>query len=96
VLERLESQMGAVLEVVTSSSQRLDAKIDALGAHLSERISVLEQVVRQNSVDIRQNSEDIRKNTEDILALRNEVARSVVDTLRAHDVLAGGPVHMRG
>jgi len=68
VLERLESQMGAVLEAVTTSSQRLDAKIDALGAHLSERISVLEQVVRQNS-------DDIRKNSEDILALRNEVAR---------------------
>ena len=67
VLERIESQMTAVVEAVTSATQRLDAKIDALGAHLSERISVLEQVVRQNSLDIRQNSEDI-------LALRNEVA----------------------
>ena len=81
VLERIESQMTAVVEAVTSATQRLDAKIDALGAHLSERISVLEQVVRQNSLDIRQNSEDIRKNSEDIgqnsediLALRNEVA----------------------
>jgi uncharacterized coiled-coil protein SlyX len=49
VLERIESQMGAVLEAVTSSSQRLDARIDALETRLSERISVLEQVVRQLS-----------------------------------------------
>jgi len=68
VLERIESQMSAVVEAVTTSTQRLDAKIDAMGAQLSERISVLEQVVRQNSVDI-------RKNSEEIVALRNEVAR---------------------
>lgn len=75
VLERIESQMATVIEAVTSSWQRLDAKIDGLEARLSERISVLEQVVRQNSLDIQKNSEDIRRNSEDIIALRNEVAR---------------------
>jgi polyhydroxyalkanoate synthesis regulator phasin len=52
VLERIESQMGVVLEAVNSSAQSLDAKIDALDARLSERISRLEDAVRQNSADI--------------------------------------------
>jgi len=70
-----------VLEAVTGFERRLDAKIDATEARLSERISVLEEVVRQNSrdilknsEDIRKNSDDIRKNSADIRALRDEVA----------------------
>jgi predicted RNase H-like nuclease (RuvC/YqgF family) len=61
VLERVESQMAAVLEAVTSSSDRLDARIDTLEARLSERIAALEQVVRAHS--------------ERISGLENEVAR---------------------
>jgi hypothetical protein len=68
MLEQLGSRMELVLEAVTGSEKRLDAKIDALEARLSERISVLEQVVRRNS-------EDNRKSSEDIRALREELAR---------------------
>jgi methyl-accepting chemotaxis protein len=66
MFEQIQSQMNVVLEAVTSGLTRLENKIDGVEARLSERISVLEQVVRQNSLDIRKNSEDIRKNSEDI------------------------------
>jgi hypothetical protein len=65
-LEDVQSQMRLVFEAVTSLGQQFDAKLSAVEARLSERISVLESVVRQNSEDIRKNSEDIRKNSEDI------------------------------
>lgn len=81
VLERIESQMIGVIEAVTSSSERLDAKIDGVESRLLQRITTLEEAVRENSVDIQKNSQDIQrnsrdiqKNTEDIVALRNEVA----------------------
>jgi hypothetical protein len=79
VLERVESQMSAVLEAVATTRHELQTQINASEARLSERISVLEQVVRQNS-------EDIRKNSEDIVALRGEVSdlRAEVARLR-HD-----------
>jgi hypothetical protein len=66
LLEQLGSQMNVVLEAVTGFEQRLDAKLDASEARLSDRISVLEEVVRQNSRDIQKNSADIQKNSEDI------------------------------
>ena len=75
LLEQLKSQMDGVLEAVMGSRTYLDTKIDAVEKRLSERISVLEEVVRQNSEDIRKNSEDIRKNSADIRELREEVAR---------------------
>jgi polyhydroxyalkanoate synthesis regulator phasin len=68
VLERIESQMAVVLEAVTGSAERLDAKIDGVEARLSERISRLEDVVRQNSTDIGALRTDVN-------ALRVEVAR---------------------
>ena len=81
LLEQLGSQMNVVLEAVTGFERRLDAKIDASEARLSDRISVLEEVVRQNSRDIQKNSEAIQKNSEDIRrhsaeirSLRDEVA----------------------
>lgn len=89
ILEDIRSQMAVVVESVTSTRTELKADIAALDRKLSERISVLEEVVRQNSKDIRKNSddirknsddicknsEDIRKNSQDIRALREEVAR---------------------
>ncbi len=74
LLEHLGSQMNMVLEAVTGFERRLDAKIDATEARLSDRISVLEEVVRQNSRDILKNSEELRKHSADIRALRDEVA----------------------
>jgi predicted RNase H-like nuclease (RuvC/YqgF family) len=75
VLERVESQMAAVLEAVTSSSERLDARIDTLEARLSERISALEQVVRAHSERISALEQVVRAHSERISALENEVAR---------------------
>ena len=49
-----------VLQAVNGAEQRLDAKIDSAVAQLSDRISVLEEVVRNHSGEIR--------------ALRDEVA----------------------
>ena len=74
LLEQLGSQMNVVLEAVTGFERRLDAKIDASEARLSDRISVLEEVVRQNSRDIQKNSEDIRRHSAEIRSLRDEVA----------------------
>jgi archaellum component FlaC len=82
LLEHIESQMQVVVEAVSGIRERLDTKLNELEARLSQRIEILEQVVRQNSEDIRKNSEDIRKNSEDIRknsedieALRAEVAQ---------------------
>jgi predicted RNase H-like nuclease (RuvC/YqgF family) len=75
VLERIESQMTAVLEAVTSSSERLDARIDLLEARLSQRISALEDVVRQHSQRISALEDVVRQHSERISSLENEVAR---------------------
>jgi len=75
VLERIESQMAVVLEAVTSSAQRLDAKIDGVHADLSARISRLEDAVRQNSADIKALRVDVDGLRVDVDALREEVAR---------------------
>ena len=75
LLEQLKSQMDGVLEAVTGSRAHLEAAMENLRKDLSERIRVLEEVVRQNSADIRQNSEDIRQNSADIRDLRDELAR---------------------
>ena len=74
LLEQLGSQMNVVLEAVTGFERRLDAKIDASEARLSDRISVLEEVVRQNSRDIQKNSEDSRRHSAEIRSRRDEVA----------------------
>ena len=82
VLEDIRSQMKVVVESVTASTATLRSDMTALEARLDQRITVLEQVVRElvievrkNSEDIRKNSEAIRKNSDDIRAVRQEVAR---------------------
>lgn len=75
LLERIESQMQVVVESVMTLSAQLDVKLTALESRLAERISTLEQVVRQNSLDIRKNSDEIRKNSDDIRAVQIEVAQ---------------------
>jgi hypothetical protein len=82
VLERIESQMAAVLEAVTSSSDRLDTRIDTLEARLSRRISALEDVVRQHSERVsaleqvvREHSKRIGGLENEVVSLKNEVAR---------------------
>ncbi len=75
VLERIESQMQVVLEAVTGLGGRLEAGLAGLEARLSERIVVLEQVVRQNSADIQRNSADIRSLREEVAQLRRDFDR---------------------
>jgi methyl-accepting chemotaxis protein len=82
VLEQIRSQMDVVLEAVVGSRAHLDAKIDAVGARLSARIAVLEEVVRKNSEDIRKNSEDIRKNSEDIRKNSEDIRKNSEDIKR--------------
>ncbi len=60
VVERIESQMTAVLEAVAGSEARLDAKIDAVGARLSDRIAVLEEVTKHSSRELRSLGDEIR------------------------------------
>jgi hypothetical protein len=93
VLERIESQMAAVLEAVTSSSDRLDARIDLLEARLSERISALEDVVRQHSERlsaleqvVREHSERLSSVENEVAGLKNEVAGLTIEVARLrHD-----------
>jgi chromosome segregation ATPase len=82
VLERIESQMQFVVEAVTGLREELVAKIDDLEARLSARISVLEEVVRQNSLDIKKNSEDIKKNSEDIRRNSEDIKKNSEDIRR--------------
>lgn len=72
LLEQLGTQMNMVLEAVNGSAQQLHAKIDSAVAQLSDRISVLEEVVRQNSRDILKNSADIRTLRDEVAALRHD------------------------
>jgi hypothetical protein len=74
VLEDIRSRMEMVVEAVTVTRTELKADLHALDSRLSERISILEGAVRENSRDIRKNSEEIRKNSEDICTLREQVA----------------------
>lgn len=77
VLEQIHSQMNVVVEAVTGMEERFMRELAAAEARLSERISVLEQVVRQNSDDIR----DLR---EELARLRHDFDhRSELDRLES-------------
>jgi chromosome segregation ATPase len=89
LLEQLGSQMNVVLEAVTGFERRLDAKIDASEARLSDRISVLEEVVRQNSRDIQKNSEAIQKNSADIQKNSEDIRRHSAEIRSLRDEVAG-------
>ena len=75
VLERIESQMQVVVEAVVGMQQQLDTRLTALESRLSDRIAILEQVVRQNSEDIRKNSENIRQLREEVALVRRDFER---------------------
>ncbi len=68
VVERVDANVRALAEAIGATREGLTAQMSDLERRLSERISVLESAVRQNSADI-------QKNSEDIAALRVEVAR---------------------
>jgi hypothetical protein len=86
VLERVESQMAAVLEAVARSSDRLDARIDTLEARLSERISALEQVVRAQSERIVALENKVGALANEVAAMANEVAAMANEVARLrHD-----------
>jgi hypothetical protein len=70
VLERIESQMQFVVEAVTGLREEL-VRGNA-EARLSSRISVLEEVVREDSLHIKKNSEDIRVLREEVAQLRRD------------------------
>jgi hypothetical protein len=72
VMEDMRSQMALVVEVATSTKTELCAEMREMKTELSERILVLEAVVRQNSADIRQNSADIINLREQVAGLRHD------------------------
>jgi hypothetical protein len=74
VLEDIRSQMSVVLEAVTSTRTELKADMAALESRLSQRISVLEEVVRQNSNDIRALQGDVTALKGEVAGLKDEVA----------------------
>jgi predicted nucleic acid-binding Zn-ribbon protein len=74
LLEQLGSQMTLVLEAVTSSKTELEASIRALDARLSQRITVLEEAVRQLAADLRATREDLAEVRQEVAELREEVA----------------------
>jgi hypothetical protein len=70
MVERLESSVNALAEGLTSFRSELKTDLRALEIRLTERIELLEDVVRKNSEDIRKNSEDIRLMKIEIAELR--------------------------
>src|SRR5277367_3159191 len=81
LLERLSSKVDAIVEGIGALTDHVTRTAGDLEARLSARIQLLEEVVRQNSVDIRQNTAGIRQNTADIQqssadiqSLRREIA----------------------
>jgi hypothetical protein len=75
VLEDIRSRMEMVVEAVTVTRTVLKADLHALDSRLSERISTLEDAVRENSRDIRKNSEDICTLREQVAGLRHDFDR---------------------
>jgi len=74
LLERLSSKVDAVIEGIAALTDHGTRSLGDLESKLSARIELLEQVVRQNSVDIQKNSADIRQNSADIQVLRIDIA----------------------
>lgn len=92
VLEDIRSRMEMVVEAVTVTRTELKADLHALDSRLSERISILEDAVRENSRDIRKNSEDIRKNSEGIRKNSEDIRKNseeYPEELRGHLHAAG-------
>jgi len=89
VMEDMRSQMALVVEATTSTRTELRAEMRDMRAELSERISVLESVVRQNSVDIQKNSVDIQKNSADIQKNSADIQQNTTDIRQnSADILA--------
>ncbi|OGQ04798.1 MAG: hypothetical protein A2W61_04810 [Deltaproteobacteria bacterium RIFCSPLOWO2_01_44_7] len=92
LLEEIRSQMNGVIETVQLTGQRLDEKIDGVEKRLTERLEIVEMVVRGNSEDIKKNSEDIKKNSEDIKKNTVTIQRleqkldPVIEKVERHDV----------
>jgi hypothetical protein len=61
ILEQMQSQMNVVLEAVTGMRREIKADLSAIEIRLSERISVLEQVVRASSTDVRDLREEVAR-----------------------------------
>jgi hypothetical protein len=73
LLEDIQSKFDFLAEGQATLRSETHQIINDFRQSMTTRFEVLENVVRQNSVDIRKNSEDIRKNSEDIAVLSNRV-----------------------
>jgi hypothetical protein len=72
MVERIDSNVRALAEALVSTRDELKRDISELDARLSERIGIIESVVRQNSVEIQKNSTDLRALTAEVARLRHD------------------------
>jgi hypothetical protein len=68
----LQPPMDVILEAVNGNAQRPDTKIDAAVARLSDRISLLEEVVRKHSGEIRALREEVASLRDEVTGLRHD------------------------
>jgi methyl-accepting chemotaxis protein len=66
LVERLESKIEILAEGMVAMRDGWRTELRSTEERLSERMTIIEEVVRQNSTDIRENREAIRENREAI------------------------------
>ncbi len=72
MMERMDSNIRGLAEAVVSMGQSSSTQLAEVELRLSNRITVLESVVRENSVAIQKNSTDIRELRLEVHALRRD------------------------
>lgn len=91
LLEEIRSQMNAVIETVGLTKETLEAKIDGVEKRLTERIEIVEMVVRENSKDIQDIKIAVKENSKDIQGLTTAVKEikqtldGVAEKVERHD-----------
>jgi len=85
MFERLDSRITLLAEGILGVRDELKADLRATEERLSERITIVEDVVRQNSVDIRENRTAIFQNREAIVENRAAI-RENRDAIRENRV----------
>ena len=73
LLEEVRSQMKAVIETVEVSNSQLNEKIDGVEQRLTDRIEVVEMVVKKNSGDIQSIKGNIQSINGDIQSIHKKL-----------------------
>ncbi len=75
LLESMDKKLDILSEGVVSVRQELIRRMDDGFKRVTDRIELLEGVVKQNSADIKQNSADIKELREELARLRHDFDR---------------------